>query len=93
MAEIDDQIILSAKVAMLERLVRALCKDIFLKAEDPIAAVESYAERYTKAFEKGLASMAREGTAIYDLVLLENLTKFFDELRHDVESTLRNRES
>ncbi len=78
---------------MLERLVRALYRDTFLKAKDPLAAVDSYAQRYTKRLETNLAAVAHEGTGPHDLVSLEMLAKFFDELRHDLEATLRNRGS
>lgn len=92
MDEINEQI-LTAKVAMLERLVRALYRDAFLKADDPLGAIDRFAERFTKRWESGLSSTSRDGTSFPDLVLLENLAKFFDDLRHDLEATLRSRGS
>ena len=87
----SDDLILAAKTAMLERLVRALFKERFLEADDPAAAVESYAERFSARLDGVMAkSGGADSVDIPRVIMSEQLNGFFDQLKHDVLASLED---
>lgn len=91
--ETVEQTILLARVALLERLVRNIMKEHFLDAADPVAAVDSYAERFSDGIEANLAKRDPEPEAdMARIILTEQINDFFDLLKHDVRASLAGRQ-
>ena len=92
MSSDDLNVILGAKVAMLETLVRALFKEQFLEAKDPIGAVDSFAERFSARWEKAMTkSSPSAGIDIPNVIMSEQVNGFLDLLKHEVRTVQGNR--
>lgn len=90
----DLNLILGAKVAMLETLVRRLFRDEFLKAKDPVGAVDSFAERFSERWEKAMSGNSTSaGIDIPNVIISEQVNGFFDLLKHEVRKVQDNRSS
>jgi hypothetical protein len=81
----EEKSIMTAKVVVLEILVRALFRHTFLTAEDPIAAFDEYAARLNKNLEgEILKDGVKEGEVAW-IMISEHLNGFFDQLRHELK--------
>jgi hypothetical protein len=87
---VNHQNILTAKVAILERLVRQLLKDRFLEASDPLAAMDAYAKRFQDGTNNSLDSDPNDAAL---MLVTENTQSFFDQLRRELETMVRGRKS
>jgi hypothetical protein len=74
-------LILTAKAAMLERLVRQVLLDLIAEHNDPSAVVKAMAENLITSTEAQIKGGSHSTQA---LLLVENFQAFFDQLTHEV---------
>ena len=87
---VNHQNVLTAKVAILELLVRALLKDGFSKVEKPLESLDAYAARFRIGLEQTLGGDQNDPAL---LLAVENADNLFEQLRHELETMVRGRKS
>ena len=79
--------ILTAKVVMLERLVRALLKERFMGAADPLASLVAYRDRFLQSTSDHFQG---EPNDVAELLLIGNAEKLFDQLEREIRKAGRS---
>lgn len=81
----NDFSLLTAKVVVLEALVRALFRDTFLDTADPVATFDAWAQRFSGRLEAGIRKDGTPEAEIAWTMVSAHLDGFLDQLRHELQ--------